>query len=136
VILSLGVLEKVKLYKARHLVEMTVARQSTWLSVGNNSWTNYIQGIPLSAPADHQFVKKYVVLLLLSLIIAPVTVSAANYLLGDRRVNWQTADRSSAGLSDCSYAATETRTSGREEAAAALLFVASVAFFDKCILPI
>jgi len=42
-------------------------------------------------------VKKYVLLLLL-LIIAPVTVSAANYLLGDRRGNWQTADRSSAGL--------------------------------------
>ena len=42
--------------------------------------------------------KKIVVLLLLSLIIAPVTVSAANYLLGDRRGNWQTADRSSAGL--------------------------------------
>ena len=41
--------------------------------------------------------KKYVLLLLL-LIIAPVTVSAANYLLGDRRGNWQTADRSSAGL--------------------------------------
>jgi hypothetical protein len=38
-------------------------------------------------------VKKYVLLLLLSLIIAPVTVSAA-----DRRGNWQTADRSSAGL--------------------------------------
>jgi hypothetical protein len=38
-------------------------------------------------------VKKYVLLLLLSLIIAPVTVSAANYLLGDRRDNWQTADR-------------------------------------------
>ena len=30
--------------------------------------------------------------------MAPVTVSAANYLLGDRRGNWQTADRSSAGL--------------------------------------
>jgi len=43
-------------------------------------------------------VKKYVVLLLLSLIIVPVTVSAAGYLLGDRRGNWQTADRSSAGL--------------------------------------
>src|SRR5947209_10521753 len=43
------------------------------------------------------FVKKYVLLLLL-LIIAPVTVSTANYLLGDRRGNWQTADRSSAGL--------------------------------------
>ena len=41
--------------------------------------------------------KKYVLLLLL-LIIAPVMASAANYLLGDRRGNWQTADRSSAGL--------------------------------------
>src|SRR5258706_7130958 len=59
---------------------------------------NYIQRDPRSPPADLPFVKKYVVLLLLSLIIAPVTVSAANYLLGDRRGNWQTADRSSAGL--------------------------------------
>jgi len=42
-------------------------------------------------------VKKYV-LILLPLIVAPVTVSAANYLLGDRGGNWQTADRSSAGL--------------------------------------
>ena len=41
--------------------------------------------------------KKYVLILLL-LIVAPVTVSAANYLLGDRQGNWQTADRSSAGL--------------------------------------
>ena len=41
--------------------------------------------------------KKYV-LILLPLIVAPVTVSAANYLLGDRRGNWQTADRSSVGL--------------------------------------
>src|SRR5258705_1849881 len=59
---------------------------------------NYIQRDPRSPPADLPFVKKYVVLLLLSLIIAPVTVSAANYLLGDRRGNWQTADRSSAEL--------------------------------------
>jgi uncharacterized protein DUF3750 len=42
-------------------------------------------------------VKKYVLILFL-LIVAPVTVSAASYLLGDRRGNWQTADRSSAGL--------------------------------------
>jgi hypothetical protein len=42
-------------------------------------------------------VKKYV-LLLLVLIIVPVVISAANYLLGDRRGNWQTADRSSAGM--------------------------------------
>jgi len=33
-ILSLGAFEKVKLYKARHLVEMTVARQPNLLKVG------------------------------------------------------------------------------------------------------
>jgi hypothetical protein len=40
---------------------------------------------------------KYVVLSLL-LILGPVIISAANYLVGERRGNWQTADRSSAGL--------------------------------------
>jgi hypothetical protein len=44
-----------------------------------------------------RIVKKYVLIFLL-LIFAPVTVSFVNYLLGDRRENWQTADRSSAGL--------------------------------------
>src|SRR5712672_3459633 len=34
------------------------------------------------------------------------------------------------------YAAAETRTSGCEKAAAALLFVTSVTFFDECVLPI
>jgi hypothetical protein len=43
------------------------------------------------------FVKRYVFVFLL-LIIAPLTFSTANYLPGDRRGNWQTADRSSAGL--------------------------------------
>ncbi len=42
-------------------------------------------------------VKKYVFIFLF-LIIAPLLVSTANYLLGGRRGNWQTADRSSAGL--------------------------------------
>jgi len=42
-------------------------------------------------------VKKYVFIFLL-LIVVPLAVSAANYLRGDRRDNWQTADRSSAGL--------------------------------------
>src|ERR1700722_10616869 len=42
-------------------------------------------------------VKKYV-LIFLFLIVAPLLVSTASYLLGDRRGNWQTADRSSAGL--------------------------------------
>ena len=32
------------------------------------------------------------------LILVPVTLSSIRYLLGDRRGNWQTADRSSAGL--------------------------------------
>jgi hypothetical protein len=32
------------------------------------------------------------------LIFGPVAVSFVNYLLGDRGENWQTADRSSAGL--------------------------------------
>ena len=43
------------------------------------------------------FVKKYVFIFLL-LIIAPLVISTVNYVLGDRRGNWQTADRSSAGL--------------------------------------
>ena len=46
---------------------------------------SYIKG-NLHTPCSPSLVKKYVLLLLL-LIIAPVTVSAANYLLGDRRGN-------------------------------------------------
>jgi Protein of unknown function (DUF3750) len=42
-------------------------------------------------------VKKYL-LIFLVLIIAPLVISALNYVRGDRRGNWQTADRSSAGL--------------------------------------
>jgi Protein of unknown function (DUF3750) len=41
--------------------------------------------------------KKFVLIFLL-LFLGPIAVSAAEYLLGDRRDNWQTADRSSAGL--------------------------------------
>ena len=40
---------------------------------------------------------KYVIVFLL-FIIGPVLVSAAEYLAGERRGTWQTADRSSAGL--------------------------------------
>src|SRR5438270_12650841 len=43
------------------------------------------------------FAKKHVFLFLF-LIITPLMFSTANYLVGDRRGNWQTADRSSAGL--------------------------------------
>ena len=38
------------------------------------------------------------VIVLLSLLVAPIAVSAAKYLAGDRSIDWQTADRSSAGL--------------------------------------
>jgi uncharacterized protein DUF3750 len=38
------------------------------------------------------------VLVFLVLIIAPLLISTTNYVLSDRRGNWQTADRSSAGL--------------------------------------
>jgi uncharacterized protein DUF3750 len=41
---------------------------------------------------------KRIVLIFLLLIIGPLIVSTATYLLGDRRENWQMADRSSAGL--------------------------------------
>src|SRR5205085_5018083 len=43
------------------------------------------------------FVKKHVFLFLF-LIITPLMFSTAKYLVGDRQGNWQTADRSSAGL--------------------------------------
>src|SRR5258706_3809387 len=38
------------------------------------------------------------VIVFLLLLIGPIAVSAVKYLLGDRSVDWQTADRSSAGL--------------------------------------
>jgi len=38
------------------------------------------------------------VIILLVLLVAPIAVSGIKYLLGDRSVNWQLADRSSAGL--------------------------------------
>jgi Protein of unknown function (DUF3750) len=38
------------------------------------------------------------VLIFLLLLFGPLAISTTNYLLGDRRGNWQTADRSSAGL--------------------------------------
>ena len=41
--------------------------------------------------------KRYLFIVIL-LVLVPVAYSAVIYLLGDRRKNWQTADRSSAGL--------------------------------------
>lgn len=37
-------------------------------------------------------------IIFLVLLVAPITISAVKYLLGDRSVDWQIADRSSAGL--------------------------------------
>jgi hypothetical protein len=37
-------------------------------------------------------------IVLLFLLLAPITISATRYLLGGRSFDWQTADRSSAGL--------------------------------------
>ena len=37
-------------------------------------------------------------IIFLVLLVAPITISATKYLLGDRSVDWQIADRSSAGL--------------------------------------
>lgn len=37
-------------------------------------------------------------IIFLVLLVAPITISAVKYLLGDRSVDWQLADRSSAGL--------------------------------------
>ena len=37
-------------------------------------------------------------IIFLLLLVAPITISAVKYLLGDRSVDWQIADRSSAGL--------------------------------------
>jgi len=66
------------------------------------SWKNLFQALhqettsalPTSLPPC-PLVKKSVLIFFL-LILAPVSVSAANYFLGNARGNWQTADRSSA----------------------------------------
>jgi Protein of unknown function (DUF3750) len=50
----------------------------------------------LRAAEFHPVRKSLIVLLLL--LVAPITVSTLKYLWGDRGADWQTADRSSAGL--------------------------------------
>lgn len=64
---------------------------------GKSSSEHYIEGAGCSFPPDLRPVKKFVFIFLL-LIIGPLAVSTVSYLLGDRRGNWQVADRSSAGL--------------------------------------
>jgi hypothetical protein len=48
-------------------------------------------------PPKFRNLRKSVVILLF-LLVAPITVSAVKYLLGDHSIDWQLADRSSAGL--------------------------------------
>jgi hypothetical protein len=50
-----------------------------------------------AAPDQNITLRKFVLAFLL-LIFVPIGVSAASYLTGENRGNWQTADRSSAGL--------------------------------------
>src|SRR3954453_15447145 len=54
-----------------------------------------MSGLP---PTQNLPLVRRLVLVLLLLLAVPVSLSAAKYWLGDRSVNWQTADRSSAGL--------------------------------------
>ncbi|MGY3075726.1 hypothetical protein ACVWZZ_002097 [Bradyrhizobium sp. LM6.10] len=57
---------------------------------------NYIGGI---VPPDRRLPLRKVLILFLLLMFVPIGVSAGRYYLrGDGRGNWQTADRSSAGL--------------------------------------
>ena len=63
---------------------------------GRSREDDYMRVI-LRISSNSSVVKKLVLVFLL-LIIAPLSLSAANYLRDDRRGNWQSADRSSAGL--------------------------------------
>ena len=54
--------------------------------------------IGCTLPLSHSRIVRRLVLFLLLLLTAPIAVSAAKYWLGDRSVDWQAADRSSAGL--------------------------------------
>src|SRR5882724_10814541 len=71
------------------------SRDLRW--TGNGCAGHYMGTVRPPSPPDPRNVKKYVFIFLM-LIVIPLAVSAANYLRGDRRDNWQTADRSSAGL--------------------------------------
>jgi hypothetical protein len=65
-------------------------------SAGAACLANYIGGI---VPPDRRLPLRKSLILFLLLIFLPIGVSAGRYYLrGDGRGNWQTADRSSAGL--------------------------------------
>src|SRR3981189_647581 len=67
---------------------------------GKRADSNYIQtddGCMKSRAARFPTSRKPLIVLLF-LLVAPITLSTVKYLLGDRSVDWQTADRSSAGL--------------------------------------
>jgi hypothetical protein len=88
---------EIKSSRRRRRLRADTAHESFPHRTGKSRRANYISNINNDDPADRYPLKKYV-LIFLFLIIAPLLVSAANYLRGDRRGNWQTADRSSAGL--------------------------------------
>ena len=64
-----------------------------------SAWQKQVEQLHGFRPVSHPnpALKKYVLLFLL-LLFTPIAVSAANYWRGERRDNWQMADRSSAGL--------------------------------------
>jgi hypothetical protein len=67
---------------------------------GKSADGDYIQtddGCMKSRAARFPTLRKPLIVLLF-LLVAPITLSTVKYLLGDRSVDWQTADRSSAGL--------------------------------------
>src|ERR1700716_2633003 len=69
-------------------------------SDGKSADGDYIQtddGCMKSRAARFPTLRKPLIVLLF-LLVAPITLSTVKYLLGDRSVDWQTADRSSAGL--------------------------------------
>src|ERR1700682_4206377 len=69
-------------------------------SDGKSADGDYMQtddGCMKSRAAGFPTLRKSLIVLLF-LLVAPITLSTVKYLLGDRSVDWQTADRSSAGL--------------------------------------
>jgi Protein of unknown function (DUF3750) len=61
------------------------------------AWQKRRWGLYEAAPPGFRTLRKALIILLF-LLVAPIVLSAAKYLLGDRSADWQSADRSSAGL--------------------------------------
>ena len=62
-------------------------------------WRAWVYGLYWGATLSHRPPLKKLLLVFLLLLFAPIAASAARYFwIGDAHGNWQTADRSSAGL--------------------------------------